>query len=467
MNFQQKVTSYIRKQQMLVSGDRVLVAVSGGPDSVALLHALCGLRPKLGLNVEVAHLEHGIRAEEAREDARFVGALAETLNLPFHLKQVDLPRLRSAAVKGNLEAMAREERYEFFGAVAREHGLSKVATAHTRDDQAETVLMWLLRGSGRKGLGGMAPMHRRRTSGLTIVRPFLGVSKADVLEFLHEEGVAYRLDRTNQDVNYLRNWIRLELLPQLKERIDSNLTSRLSQEAEILHDEDILLEDLARLALDKVKSGAAIDRHLFLEQPKALQRRLLRLWIEEARGDLRSIDFGHIEEMLKLIIEGPAQGRLAIPGRLEFVKEYGTLRLEDDSRDRKPPCYNYELRVGRDLHIPEAALIIRSQEVERSTFELPDSLMEALFDLARLPRILTVRNFRYGDLFRPLGMKGHKKVQDLFTEKKVPLSVRSTWPLLSAGEEILWIPGYARSEFAKIHFKTRHILRLRAVHHDS
>src|SRR5262247_3048206 len=159
MALQERIKKTIEKHDMLARGDCVLVAVSGGPDSVALLHILYSLREDLRLRLEVAHLQHGIRGVEAQEDAKFVAELAAKLRLPLHLKEIDLPRIRSAAGKGNLEALARAERYRFFAALARERKLGKIATAHTQDDQAETVLMWLLRGSGLKGLGGMPSMH--------------------------------------------------------------------------------------------------------------------------------------------------------------------------------------------------------------------------------------------------------------------------------------------------------------------
>ena len=468
MNFQQKVTCSVSKQRLLARGDRVLVAVSGGPDSVALLQVLYELRQEFGLQLEVAHLQHGIRGEEARGDARFVGEFAESLKLPVHLREINLLEMKSAA-KGNLEAMAREARYDFFAAVARERGIEKIATAHTQDDQAETVLMWFLRGSGMKGLGGMAPIHPLNipaadsSKPIVVVRPFLEFSKAEILEFLREKGVAYRVDRSNQDLSLLRNWIRLELIPQLKERIDPNLVLRMSQQAEIFRDEEFLLEELSRAELERIRSANGINRDLFLQRPKSLQRRLLRLWIKEVRGHLRSIDFDHVEAILRLISDGPPQGRLAIPGGWEFIKEYGTLILAKRSSRRNELCYSYEYRVGADLKIREAGILIHSERIEQPVIEFSRNDMEAVFDIACLTDVLTVRNFRRGDRFRPLGMAGHKKVKDLFIDKKVPISVRSKWPLLSMGEEILWIPGYGRSELGKIGPQTRQVCHFRAV----
>lgn len=473
MLLHEQVKRTIARHKLLSPGDRVLVAVSGGPDSVALLHVLYELRNEFSLHLEVAHLNHGIRGKEAEEDARFVARLTEQLALPFHLKKIDLPRLKSDAGKGNLEELARKERYRFFAALLRERQLTKVATAHTLDDQAETVLMWFLRGSGMKGLGGMEPLHRMRpegkgaSDGITVIRPLLDVSKAEILEFLNAKKLAYRVDKTNQDPRLLRNWIRMELIPKLKERSGPRFSARLAHLAELLRDDDFVLEDLARRALDRMRRADGLDRELFLKQPAALQRRILRLWIEEARSHLLGVEFVHVAAMLELIAGGPPQARLAVPGGLELVKEYQVLRLVKRNRKwNRAPCYSYELRIGTPLGIPEAGVTIHSERMAVPLANLPDSFSEAVFDSALLPQTLTMRNFRRGDRFQPLGLAGHKKVKDLFIEKKIPLSVRSTLPLLWTGSEIIWIPSHGRSEVAKIGPETVEILRLRVIPGD-
>jgi tRNA(Ile)-lysidine synthase len=470
MLLHEQVKRTIEKHKLLSAGDRPLIAVSGGPDSVALLHVLYRLREEFSLHLEVAHLHHGIRGEEAEEDARFVAELAKRLALPCHLKKIDLPRLKSDAGKGNLEELARKERYRFFAALLRKRQLTKVATAHTLDDQAETVLMWFLRGSGMKGLGGMEPLHRMRPDGksardgITVIRPLLEVSKADILEFLNAKGLAYRVDRTNRDTRLLRNWIRWKLIPELKERSGPRFSVRLAHQAELLRDDDFVLEDLARRALNRMRRADGLDRELFLKQPAALQRRILRLWIEEARSHLLGVEFVHIAGMLDLIVGGPPQARLAVPGGLELAKEYQRLRLEKRSRKlKRTSYYGYELHIAKPLNIREAGVMVYSEMISPPLAHWPDRLSEAVFDRALLPRTLTIRNFRRGDRFQPLGMTGHKKVKDLFIEKKIPLSVRATLPLLSAGGEILWIPGYGRSAAAKVGPKTAEILRIRVI----
>jgi tRNA(Ile)-lysidine synthase len=465
-----EILTFIQRHELLARGDRVLVAVSGGPDSVALLHLLYELRGELELHLEVAHLQHGIRGAEGQEDARFVAALAAEMELPFHVKEVNLLQIKSAARKGNLEALARDERYRFFAAVARERRLGKIATAHTQDDQAETMLMWLLRGSGLKGLGGIAPMHQldrtnmESASRLIVIRPLLAVSRAEISEYLNEKRLAFRIDRSNQNPRFLRNWIRLELIPRLKEKMDRNLPSRLAQQAKLIREEDELLDVLAKAALDVGRTAEGMNRGSLLKHGKAMQRRLLRLWIEEHRGHLRGLDFQHVEALLNLVKAGPPQSRLAIPGGWELVKEYETLRLERRSRSLKQhcACYSYELRVGEDLHIREAGLTIAAREI-LPPLPPPVDLMGVFFDSAFFAGKLTMRNFRPGDRFQPLGMRGHKKVKEFFIEKKIPLAVRASLPLLVLGDEVIWIPGYGRSEVGKVTPDTKVILNLQAV----
>jgi tRNA(Ile)-lysidine synthase len=426
----------------------------------------------LGLHLEVAHLQHGIRGEEASEDGRFVASLAQSLGLPFHLKKVNILGIKAAAGKGNVEALARQERYRFFLALAQERKINKIATAHTLDDQAETVLMWFLRGCGTKGLAGMSPLHHLASqngdSALapTLVRPLLGISKAEILNYLRERQLTYRMDKTNEDPALLRNWIRMRLLPQIAERIDARWPERLARQAALLRDEDVFMDRLARLELEKLRAPMGLDRKLLIEQEPALQRRILRSWIAEMRGHLRGFDYGHVEELLNLVANGAPQARLSIPGGWELVNAYKTVRLEKRSRKLKGLRYNYKFRTGGILQIPEAGVALESKRITvppAAQPSVPTSLMEGLFDAALLSEDLTVRNFCAGDRFQPLGMRGHKKVKDLFIEKKVPLSVRSVLPLFSMGDEILWIPAYARSEIAKIGPQTKEFLYVKAV----
>lgn len=462
MALAKSVRETIRKYDLLSPRDGVLAAVSGGPDSVALLHVLCRFRAEFDLRLEAAHVDHGMRGRESRQDARFVAALADRLALPFHLKTIDLPKLKAGRGKGNLEALAREERYRFFIDTAARRRLGKIATGHTQDDQAETLLMRLFRGSGRKGLGAMAPASKlggEVRGEVVLIRPLIEASRPDVEKYLAAEKLQFRLDRTNLDPALLRNWVRLDLLPRLRERLDRGLDLRLARMAGALRDEEEFLDRLTRSLLPQVAREGNLLRGPLLEQPRAMQRRLVRLWLENALGSLRGVDLDHVEAVLGLVFDGPPQGRVAIPGGLEAVRLYDVLGLEKKGRARGAARYSYPLPLGGAVAIPEAGMRLVSARGAPSGAR-PGSDFEALFDAGALPETLTARNFRPGDRFQPLGMQGRKKLKDLFIEKKVPRGARAALPLLLAGEHILWIPGCGRSRIGKIGPGTREVLKV-------
>jgi tRNA(Ile)-lysidine synthase len=206
-----------------------------------------------------------------------------------------------------------------------------------------------------------------------------------------------------------------------------------------------------------------LDRRMLLREPQALQRRVLRLWIEEVRGQLRGLDFVHVEELLHVAEAEAPQGRVSIPGGWEVVREYDTLKLAKKSRRRERLCYSYELVIGRVLRIPEAGVEVSAERIESLGGEWPARSTEAVFDLQGLTGKLQVRNFRPGDRFRPLGMSGRKKVKDLFIDRKVPQSLRIKLPILAMGQEILWVPGYGRSEVARLTENSRSLVRIKVV----
>ena len=268
------------------------------------------------------------------------------------------------------------------------------------------------------------------------------------------------MDRTNEDTALLRNWLRLKHLPELKKRFGVDLDERLGHLTDLMRDEEELLRGLTESLLQKVVTQGNLLRGPLMEQPRAMQRRLVRLWLEETLGNLRSVEFEHVEEILRLISDGPPQGRVAIPQGREVVRRYGSVRLEKKTRKRIAVCYSYALPLEGEVTIPEAGAKMASEPCAIPVNLPPAGGKDALLDRASLPATLTVRNFRNGDRFRPLGMRGHKKLKDLFIEKKVPLEVRATLPLLLAGDEILWIPGFGRSDGAKIGPATREVVKV-------
>jgi tRNA(Ile)-lysidine synthase len=468
VNLAKKVNDCIGKHQLLTRGDGILVGVSGGPDSVALFHILFGLKDEYGWRLAVAHLGHGVRGEEARRDALSVAQLAKEKGVPFFLKEVDLPQLKSVGDQTNLEALGRKERYQFFNSVAVEFGYNRVATGHTRDDQAETMLMWLIRGTGRRGLGGIPPKRRifNDSEGGNVsmlVRPLIEVSRQEIMTYLKAESLEFREDSTNLDCRYLRNWIRHRLLLQLKERVDNRLTERLAHLADIWREEEKILDEVGGALLEKLVVGPDLLRGALLGQGAAMQRRVMRSWLEARTGSLLGVGFEDIERALSFVGQGPVQGRLYLPGGWQLCREYDYVRIEKTGgKGPDTVHYHYLLPHGGRVSIPEAGVELQSSGVSyEADSARPQSEMEAVFDSAVLPETLTVRNFRAGDRFQPLGMQGHKKVKDLFIEKKVPFPIRRTLPIVLAGDRILWIPSYGRSEFAKTGPRTCELLKVR------
>ncbi len=467
MNLDKQLAETLVRTGMLAPGDAVLVGVSGGPDSIALLHFLHEIAASFRLRLEVAHAEHGIRGDESRDDAEFVRGIAAGLSLPFHLTRLELARPGRDRLSGNVEALARERRYRFFAEVAAKRQIARVAVGHNRDDQVETMFMWLLRGCGPEGLRGMPALRPLApdvggAEEAVLIRPLLDLSRRDILAFLESRGLEHREDRTNRDTRYLRNWIRLNLLPGLRDRSDGGLEERLGRLGGMLRSDNALLERWVAEAYPRVAHGDALDRAAFLGLEPDLQARMLRFWLGLGLGTLRRIGFVHVDAVRKVIGGIAPHGKVSLPGGWRVVREYDSVRLVRSTGSPRPDDYCYALPLEGDVEIPEAGVRVtawRSDSRERAEGDF-----EAAFDLSRVERDggdLRLRNFRPGDRLRPLGMAGHKKLKDLFIDLKVPRSRRRTLPLLLAGEEILWIPGCARSDFATVEADTRTVWRVR------
>ena len=460
------------RDRVLATGDAVLVGVSGGPDSVALLQFLHEIGPALGLRLEVAHVDHGTRGHESREDGEFVRRIAAKLSLPFHFTSLELARSDRDRGSGNLEALARERRYQFFAQVAAKQRIGKVAVAHHRGDQVETMLMWLLRGCGPEGLAGMPAVRllARDVPGAEetlLVRPLLEVSREDILEYLEREGLDFREDHTNYDARYLRNWIRQVVLPGFRRRVGHGLERRLARLTGMLRSDHALLERQVVGAYPRVVRDDALGRAAFLGLEPELQARMVRFWLNRRLGTLRRIGVVHVDAVLHAIGGTRPHASVSLPGAWKVVREYESVRLIRSASELQAEGsplrdYSYRLPLEGELVVPEAGVQVTAWC--STTRQVPESNFEAGFDLDRLKRDggqLRLRNLRPGDRLRPLGMTGHKKLKDLFIEKKTPRSWRRTVPLLLVGEEIVWVPGYARSEFAKVESGTRAVWRIK------
>ena len=474
MSLPKRLEQPLVRDGLLAPGDAVLVGVSGGPDSVALLHVLREVGASLGLSLEVAHVDHGIRGPESRDDCEFVRGMAARLSLPFHLARLDLREAGDRRGAGNLEARARERRYRFFAEVASERRMGKVAVGHNRDDQVETMLMWLLRGCGPEGLKGMPaarPLARSPEGAgrAVLIRPLLEASRGEVLAFLESRGLDYREDPTNRDARYLRNWLRGVVLPELRSRSngDGALERRLARLGGMLRSDHALLERQVAAAYPGVARGSALDRTGFLALDPELRPRMARFWLRRELGTLRRIGFAHVDAVTRLMAGSRPHGRVSLPGSWTVVRQYDTVRLARSPEGRRvedPSAKDYScpLPLEGEVTVPEAGVRVTAWRSRKR--EIPEDPFEAVFDLSGLGRPegrLRLRNPRPGDRFRPLGMAGRKKLKDLFIDRKVPRNRRRTAPLLVVGDEIAWIPGCARSDLARVGPETREVWRIR------
>jgi tRNA(Ile)-lysidine synthase len=457
----QKVKKTIEKYFMLSGRERVLIALSGGPDSVCLLYILKNLNEGIRLDLHALYVNHGLRPEEAVREIEFCKNLCAMLNLPFLTKCIDV-KFYAKEKKLNIQEAARELRYRVFEETARELDAQKIALGHTADDQAETLLMRLLRGTGPAGLSGIPPVRGK------FIRPLIEAQRKEIEQYLGEERVDFIVDSSNLKRDYLRNEIRLSLMPRIKE-INPNIIDTLLRTASIFREEERYFEILVAKALMKLMSRKTNSRiELFLSPLAAMEKIILRRTLRKAIGEttgLRGINFIHIEDIIELVRRGKAGDRLYLPHGIRAIKDYSTLILTSD-----PPVKldTYTMEVPGEMVLKEAGSLIRatiqeSQELEEKdlTSTLESRLSTAaVFDADRLIFPLAVRPRKEGDFFYPLGFGKKKKLQDFFVDEKVPRDERDAVPLVVSGEDIIWVVGYRGDERFKVTDETKRVLRL-------
>ncbi len=437
----ESVLAYVREHGLLRPGDRVAVAVSGGPDSVALLRVLLELRSELGLVLAVAHFHHGIRGAEADADQRFVEELARAHSLPLLAAAGDAPA--HAAAQGlSLETAARELRYAWFRRLLRAGEATRVATGHTLDDQAETVLMRLLRGSGTRGLAGIFPWQGVEGPGEpAIVRPLLAVRRRQVEDYLRALGQPWREDQSNRDLRHLRNRLRHELLPRLERDYNPSLARVLGESAELARAEEEFWSREVKGLLPAVFREGALDACQLARHPLALQRRLLR-----AAGESLGLrfNFEHVQGLLRLAAASPGPARACeLPEGWRAASARGLIRFQRPQPAAPPPArdYEYRLAVPGEIRVAEIGTVIRASLLPLAASAAGYN-RAGLWDPGSLAPELVVRNWRAGDRFWPAHTKSPKKVKTLLQERRIQPAERAGWPVVVSGDSIVWVRGF-------------------------
>ena len=458
----------IRTHGLIPDGSRVAVALSGGPDSVALVHVLRELAETEAFRLAgLLHLNHQLRGAEADADERFCAACASRLELPIEVERADVAALARAA-DVSIEQAAHDARSEFYDRAAARLGATVVAVAHTKDDQAETFLLRLLRGAGPRGLSGMHPR-----SGI-VVRPLLESSRADVRAFLQTRHLESRQDASNTDLRIPRNRIRHELLPLL-ETYTTGMVDVLDRAATIAREDAAYLDAAAAAAMARVISetpaGVELDADALLREPLAIRRRIIRAAQQACAGD-RFVGFEAVEAVMRFAVS-KSTGQLDLPGHR--VNRRGGAVVLTKSHGREKPVaaaeFNYQLAVPGEVVVPEAACAISAARSVVPAGRLPADVWrlvarsdEAVIEASQLAAPLAVRNRRPGDTFRPLGLMGRKKLQDLFVDAKIDRIQRDMTPVIvdSAGR-IVWVAGHSPAEEFRVTETTRDVVILKRL----
>ena len=464
-SLQDRALKALRREQLVPPGGRVFAALSGGPDSVALTLLLHEIAPAGGFVLAgVVHLNHRLRAAAAA-DERFCREFAARLALPIEVEQADVRGMAERAGV-SIEAAGHQARYALFERVAgAAAGHARVATAHTRDDQAETYLMRLIRGAGPAGLAGIRPRWGR------VVRPLLQVSRSELRAYLAARGQPFREDETNRDTAVTRNRVRHELIPFLEARFSPSIVDALARGAAIARADaawiDAAVDAAAGTVLTVDAEEATVDAAALGRQPPALARRLARRALEHAGR--RRVGFDHVERFLALAgVVGSGGGGVDFPGCR--VERRGPLLVVRPARPRGAPRgaaepFRYELRVPGRVRVPEAGLEISAEQAAAGAASgrlaaRGDTVAVAARDLSPP---LVVRGWRPGDALRPLGLRGRKKLQDLFVDRKVARGTRHRVPLVAdRGRGIVWVVGHTVADDFRITPTTEGMLILKA-----
>lgn len=447
------VVKTIREHSLFREGDTVVVAVSGGADSVALLDLLATLG-EWRLRLVVAHLNHCLRGAESDGDASFVRELAARYGLPVEVGTANVREL-SRRQRLSLEEAGRVARYAFLDEVALRHGAAAVALAHHADDQAETVLLRLIRGAAGTGLCGMSA----KSAGGRYIRPLLSCTRVEIEAYLTARGLVWRVDSSNADLNFLRNRIRHELLPVLA-AYNPAIGDRLAATAAALAEDEALLAVMTDQAFDRHnicdKGEAVLALDGLRQETKGLRLRLYRRAIAAVKGDLARIGFRHLEHIDRLVFASRSQAALSLPDGVRVARSYGKLAFAAGSGEELSAPYEFPVEGPGIYPLPDGGQLVVELAVPPDEWRnVPVTRAYLDLDVAPLPWL--VRPFRPGDRFVPLGVVGRKKVKDLFIDLKVPRSVRQRIPLLFCGERLLWVGGVRCAEDGRLTDCTRRV----------
>ena len=419
-----KIIKTINDHNLISSGDSILVGLSGGADSVSLTYALVSLAEKLGIKVYAAHLNHGIRDQEALSDEKFAIDFSAKLGIKCFVKRV---KIKELAVGVSEELLGRKERYAFFDEICKEHNIKLIATAHNKNDNAETIVMNLIRGATLQGLSGI-PYQRDN-----IIRPLLDVSRNEIEQYCHDNSLDYVTDSTNLHQDYTRNKVRLSLLPMIEERFNPNFISTLTNNARYFSEDSKFIENIVNEEYEKVVKSNSANIVKLIDLPMSISRRIIYKMLSEAFKGNVDISSNYVDAILQLIKNSTSGKSINIGKGFKACIEYDTLFIRKQNKTNSD--FEYILPISEEIYVKEANIYIKAIPAcknEGECFTIPENA------------VIKVRNRRSGDIFFPCGMSGKKKIKDYFVDSKIPLSMRDKICIVTFDNEVGYIVGKRR-----------------------
>lgn len=456
-----KVLRTIEEYNLIEENDNIVIGLSGGPDSMALLYVLLEVRKEIDFNIIIAHVNHGVRGAEALADEKFVENLAKKLNLPYYSTRVNMDEYAKERRISSEEA-GRALRYGFFRKILSKIGGGKIAVAHNKNDQAETLLMRFFRGTGIDGLKGMEYRNG------DIIRPILGIEREEIEKYLLDNNIEARLDKTNLQPIYNRNRIRLELIPYIEKYFNPNIIDTLWRTSNILSIDSRFLEKYSKetyskLVKKKENNSIILNGSLFLKEDRSIQQRIIRNCILDLNGDLQGFTNRHILDTLTLFLERGTGKSIDLSNNMVAKTSYDDFIIEK-KKDMEHRDFLFKINHEGFTYIDELqlGLNIKVLPIKDIKINTKDRFVK-YFDYDKILGGLYIRNRRDGDRFVPYGMKGSKKIKDYFIDEKIPKEKRDKIPLITDEEKILWVVGYRTSDLFKITDNTEKVLMIKLV----
>lgn len=458
-NILQEFQSFIKEKELINTGDGIVIGLSGGPDSVCLLNLLCSIREEYDLKLAAVHINHMIRGEAADGDELYAKELSDKLNIDFYVKRIDVNKYAKEN-KISSEAAGRKIRYEYFNEILSKLGFNKIATAHNANDQAETILMRIMRGTGLEGLGGI-PVKRDNI----YIRPILFMKREEVENYCEILNIKPRIDSTNLERTYSRNKVRLDILPYMKNNFNTDVIEAINRMGMLLQEDNKYIQGKVEEEYKKVcnKEGTSIIiSSKAFKCEGAIINRIIRKAIGEVSGDSYDLEMKHIQDIFSLIVLGTNK-RVDLPRGIYAINIYGDIHIRNKKEIVKDNTLEIIISKEQILRkeVSFGDYYIRFECVhKKENIKYNENSLTKYFNYDNISGNIVIRYRRNGDVIIPLGMNGKKKVKDILIDIKIPKSERDFIPIIQFGEDISWIVGIKISDKYKVHEKTKDILKI-------